>query len=79
MKIKDYMYTNSEMENIINEFIHSSRDRLVLKLCYIDGLTQEKIAEHEDVDLSPRQVSNIISKGSLVIAECLEMREKCQK
>ena len=78
MRVKDYAYTNSEMEQIIDEYIHSSRDRLILKLCFIDGVTHEKISEHDDVDLTPRQVSNIISKGSIIIAERLEARSKCQ-
>ena len=78
MKVKDYIYTNSEMEEIIDENIHSARDRLVLKLCFIDGVTHEKISEHDDVNLSPRQVSNIISKGSIIIAEKLEARSVCQ-
>ena len=74
MRVKDYVYTNSEMENIIDEYIHSARDRLVLKLCFIDGISHEKISEYKEVDLTPRQVSNIISKGSIVIAEQLEGR-----
>lgn len=78
MKLKDYIYTNSEMETLIDEYIHSSRDRLILKLCFIDGVTHEKISEHDDVDLTPRQVSNIISKGSKVLAARLEAREKCR-
>lgn len=72
MNIKQYEYTNSEMEQIIAEHIHSIRDRKILSMCFIDGITHEKIAE--EVDLSPRQVSNIISKGSVVIAKCLEVR-----
>lgn len=76
MRVKDYLYTNSEMEKIIDEYIHSSRDRLVCKMCFIDGITHEKIAEHKDIDLTPRQVSNIISKNSLIIAECLENRQE---
>lgn len=78
MKLKDYIYTNSEMETIIDEYIHSARDRLILKLCFIDGVTHEKISEHDDVNLTPRQVSNIISKGSKVLANRLEARGKCQ-
>lgn len=74
MRVKDYSYTNSEMEKIISEHIHSARDRLILKMCFIDGITHEKISEHELIDLTPRQVSNIISKNSIVIAECLESR-----
>ena len=72
MRVKDYSYTNSEMEHIISEYIHSQRDRQILKLCFVDGITHEKIAEV--VDLTPRQVSNIISKGSIIIAEQLERR-----
>ena len=39
MRIKDYEYTNSQMQSIIAEHIHSDRDRSILKMCYIDGLT----------------------------------------
>lgn len=74
MKLKDFEYTNSEMENIIDEHIHSQRDRLILKLVFIDGITHEKVSEHPDVNLTPRQVSNIVSKGSLVIAKHLGER-----
>lgn len=76
MRVKDYLYTNSEMERIIDEYIHSSRDRLICKMCFIDGITHEKISEHKDIDLTPRQVSNIISKNSLIIAKCLENRQE---
>lgn len=65
-------YTNSEMRELIDEHIHSERDRLILKLCYIDGYTHEKISEHKDVQLTPRRVSAIISKGTLVISKYLE-------
>jgi len=72
MRVKDFEYTNSEMERIIDEHIHSQRDRVICKRCFIDGITHERIAE--EVDLTPRQVSNIISKNSLVIAKHLENR-----
>ena len=74
MKVRDYEYTNSEMEHIITEHIHSSRDRLILKMCFIDGISHEKISEHPEVDLTPRQVSNIISKNSLIIVKYLDKR-----
>lgn len=62
-------YTNSEMNNLIDEHIHSRRDREILKLCYIDGETYEYIAEK--VDLTPRRISTIISNGTLVIEKFL--------
>lgn len=74
MRVKDYLYTNSEMENIINEYIHSFRDRLVLKLVFIDNISYEKIAENQEVDLTPRQVANIVKKGSVIIENILKKR-----
>lgn len=70
MRIKDYEYTNSQMQSIIAEHIHSDRDRSILKMCYIDGLTHEKIGEI--IDLSPRQVSNVISNCSLILVKYLQ-------
>ena len=53
-------YTNSEIQKLIDEHIHSERDRLIMKMCFIEGYTYEKIAEK--VDLTPRHISRIISK-----------------
>ena len=72
LKVKDFEYTNSEMEALISEHIHSQRDRDILRMCFVDGITHEKISEI--IDLSPRQVSNIISKNSLTIVKYLEAR-----
>lgn len=58
-------YSNSEISNIIDEWIHNKRDREALKMAYIDGDTHEIIAEH--FLISPRTVDNIIAKGTLVI------------
>lgn len=53
-------YKNSEMLDIINEYIHNERDRNILKSRYIDGLTFEKIAEK--CDISVRQAKRIVYK-----------------
>ena len=53
-------YTNSAINAIIDDYIHSQRDRDLLKRRLIDGLTYEKLAE--EFDMSVRQVKNIISK-----------------
>ena len=55
-KMRDY--TNSEISEIIDEYIHSERDRALLKRRLIDGLTQERLAE--EFDLSVRQVQRLI-------------------
>lgn len=53
-------YTNSQMRELIGEYIHSKRDRDVLEMIFIDGYTQEIVAEK--VDMSVRQIQNIVYK-----------------
>lgn len=52
--------TNSELAELISEHIHSERDRQIMKLKLIDGLTYEKIAEK--VEMSPRYVRSLVKK-----------------
>lgn len=54
-------YTNSQIREIIGEFIHSERDRKILERRLIDGITYERLAE--EFDLSVRQTKKIIYKG----------------
>ena len=51
-------YRNSDISRVIDEVIHSARDRRVLKLRFIDGLTYDTIAG--EMDMSVRQIQNII-------------------
>lgn len=51
---------NSTIEHLINEYIHSKRDREILKCRFIDGMTHESIAEQ--FELSPNQIKNIVYK-----------------
>lgn len=53
-------YSNSHIEMVIDECIHSERDRKLMKRRLIDGLTYEMLAE--EFDLSSRQVSRIVYK-----------------
>ena len=48
------------MMHIINEYVHSERDRAILKRRYIDGICFEPLAE--EFDLSVRQVKHIVYK-----------------
>ena len=54
-------YTNSQIEKLIDEHIHSERDRAILKRRLIDGLVYEKLAE--EFELSDRQIKSIVYKG----------------
>lgn len=53
-------YTNSQIEALIAEHIHSERDRAILRRRLIDGICYEPLAE--EFDLSVNQVRRIIYK-----------------
>ena len=57
-RIKEY--TNSEIIAMINEHIHSERNRSILKRRLVDGITFEKLAE--EFDLSVSQIKRIVYK-----------------
>lgn len=57
--VKDY--TNSQMAILIDEHIHNSRNRTILRLRYIDGMTYEKIAE--EMDMSTQQIKTIVYRS----------------
>ena len=54
-----------ELENLIDEWILSSRDRAIMKRRLCDGICYEPLAE--EFDLSVRQVKNIVYKSELKI------------
>jgi DNA-directed RNA polymerase specialized sigma24 family protein len=58
MKIEDCGKPRSEWERLIDEWVFSERDRRILKLRLLDGLTFEALAEA--VGMSVRQVKNIV-------------------
>ena len=58
-------YSNSQVRRIIEDFIHSERDRRLLERRLIDGVIIERLAE--EFELSPRQVKNILRKGEETI------------
>ena len=51
-------YANSQIDAAINEWIHSERDRRILHLKLVDGLTYERIAEI--MDMSPKRIQKIV-------------------
>lgn len=53
-------YTNSEIERLISEYIHSERDRKIMRLRLVDGLTYERIAEI--VEMSPRYIRALVKR-----------------
>lgn len=58
-------YSNSQIREIIGEYVHSERDREILGRRLIDGVTFERLAE--EFEMSVSQVKRIIRKESVNI------------
>ena len=58
-------YTNSQIKEMICEYIHSQRDRRILFRRLVDGITYEALAE--EFQMSPRQIRNIIYKNEKIL------------
>lgn len=58
-------YTNSQISQVIDEHIHSERDRKILKRRFIDGICYDPLAE--EFDLSVRQIKNIVYKSEKIL------------
>lgn len=52
---------NSDIANAIDEYIHSERDRKILKRRLIDGICYEPLAE--EMGMSVVQIKRIVSKA----------------
>lgn len=52
--------TNSELDHLIDEWIHSERDRKILKRRLIDGICYEPLAD--EMGLSVVQIKRIVSR-----------------
>ena len=58
--------TNEQIAQAIDSWIHSERDRIILKKRLIDGYTFQQISDYlfneHRIDLSMRQIKNIVPK-----------------
>lgn len=63
-------YTNSQISQVIDEHIHSERDRKILKRRFIDGIIFDQLSE--EFDLSVRQVKNVVYKSEKVLLKYLK-------
>ena len=54
-------YSNTDMEKAINEYIHSERDRQILKSRLIDGLIYDELSDK--YHLSARRVKTIVYRS----------------
>jgi hypothetical protein len=76
--VKDY--TNSHITYLIDEYIHHARDRRIMKLHYVDGLSAEAISRIDEgknvpkeirIEIQPRHISRILSDRLLEIEPLL--------
>ena len=63
------VYKNSDMMNVISEYVHNPRYREILRLRYCDGFTYEEIAEA--VNFSPQHVKHICRSYKDLLISCL--------
>lgn len=58
--------TNEQIAQAIDSWIHSERDRIILKKRLIDGYTFQQISDYLysdcKIDLSSRQIKNIVPR-----------------
>jgi hypothetical protein len=58
--------TNEDIARAIDSWIHSERDRIILKKRLIDGYTFQRISDYlwdkHKMELSVRQIKNIVPK-----------------
>lgn len=57
----DYDLSRTELEHLIEEWIHNERDRKILSRRLLDGVCYEPLAE--EFGLSVRQIKNIVYKN----------------
>ena len=62
-------YTNSQMCGLIDEHIHSERNRNILKRRLIDGVCYEPLAE--EFDMSTVQIKRIVKRDQERLFRCL--------
>lgn len=58
-------YTNSQIKALIDEYIHSERDRAILYRRLVDGVCFEPLAE--EFQMSDRQIKTIVYRCEKIL------------
>lgn len=58
-------YSNSQIRDLIAEYIHNERDRKILERRLVDGVTFERLAF--EFDMSPRQIRTIVHRQEEIL------------
>lgn len=62
---------NARIEAIIDAYVHSQRDRKVLKLSMIHDISYTRISQRMDLQVSSRTVQSIMNRWAPVILDHL--------
>lgn len=65
-------YSNEQIEQAINQYIHNATHREILKSRLIDGVIFDDLAEM--YNYSTRHIKRIVYKGQVTIFKALEKR-----
>ena len=68
------IYSNRHLREIVEDFIHSERDRKILVRKYCDNRTIIQLAE--EFDLSETQIKRIIYHHSFLIFSIMEEEDR---
>ena len=63
--------TNKHIEELIEDYVHSPRDRKVLKLCLMHNFSYTQIAGRADLNVSSRTVQTIMNRWMPIISQHL--------
>ena len=66
-------YTNTEMYNLIDDYVHSARDRKVMKDRLINGYGIQALAEKYEV--SATQMKRIVERNQEALFRLLEAKK----
>ena len=58
-------YSNSQIRDLIAEYVHSEKDRQILQRRLIDGITFERLAE--EFEMSPKAIRIRIHKQEQIL------------
>lgn len=62
---------HEQIERAIDAYVHSPRDRKILKLCLLHGQSYTKIAGRLDLEISSRSVQEVMNRWMPIIKDHL--------
>lgn len=69
-------YTRDERREAIEQVIISKRDRRILELRLLDGMTYAEISADPQVCLEVRQIGKVLNKGCAMIGDYLDRKPR---